>query len=702
MDGVIFPTFSWKALSKRSDLALAFGIITILGLLIMPLPKALMDISLAISITLSILILMTSLFIAKPLEFSSFPTVLLVSTMVRLSLNVASTRLILSHGHEGTQAAGKVIEAFGHFVMGGNFVIGLIVFAILVIVNFVVITKGSGRIAEVSARFSLDAMPGKQMAIDSDLSAGLINEEEAKKRRKELEGESNFFGAMDGAAKFVRGDAIAGLLITFINIIGGIIIGVVQNNMSFLDASHAYTILTVGDGLVTQVPALVVSTAAGMLVSKAGVEGTTDKALFSQLSAHPAALGMSSFLMVTMALLPGIPFLPFSLLAALSGWGAWRMYQNKLGQANQEQIFKDQLQQKVEEDKTLAESMDMVSSITSAIDPVRLELGYGLLSLLNDEKGNRLPEQIKNLRQQLSQEFGVMLPSVRIQDNLKIGQNNYVIKIKELEAGSGELRIGQLLIMNPKGEAINLAGERVNEPSFGLPAMWIPENLKLEAEAKGYTIVNAPTVLTTHLTEVVKDNIADLLNFADVQSLLDALPESYKKLLNDIVPNHITVGGIQRILQSLISERVSIRDLSTILEGISEACSFSRNITTIIEHVRLRLTRQISYSNADDNGVLTVVTLSPYLEKLIIDALEGEGEVKQLALPPSQLNELISKINQTFDKMTMFGEAPVLVTSAYVRPYLRSILERARPSVVVMSQNEVYSKIKVKTMGQAA
>jgi flagellar biosynthesis protein FlhA len=691
--------FDIRSFAKRPDLAFAFGIVIIMVLLIMPMPSMLMDMCLAISITFSILILMTSLFIERPLDFSTFPTVLLVATMIRLSLNVASTRLILSHGHEGTKAAGKVIEAFGNFVMGGNFVIGLIVFAILIIVNFVVITKGSGRIAEVSARFSLDAMPGKQMAIDADLSAGLVNEETARKRRKDLENESNFFGSMDGAAKFVRGDAIAGLLITFINIIGGIVIGMLQNNMSFLDASRTYIILTVGDGLVTQIPALIVSTAAGMLVSKSGVDGSADKALFRQLSAYPAALGMASFLMGTMSLLPSMPFLPFMLLSALSGWGAWN--------ANKKQIEQQKIQEEASQIDDLQMQATAVQDISTAekdiatpIDPIRLELGYGLLNLLNDEKGNRLAEQIKSLRQQLSKEFGIILPSVRIQDNLNLSQNSYVIKIKELEAGSGELRMGSLLVMDPKNNPIDLNGESILEPTFNLPAMWISEDLYLEAESRGYTIVKPAVVLTTHLTEIVKDNISDLLTYSDVQSLLENLTESYKKLVNDIVPSSISVGGIQRILQSLINERVSVRDLNTILEGIAEACSFTRNIVLIIEHVRMRLYRQITYSNLDHNGILPIITLSPFLEKLIADHLEGESDVKQLVLPPQQLSDIINKVNNTLDKMMLFGESPVLIVNNYIRPYVRSFLERSRPSTVVMSQNEIYPKVKIKNLEQ--
>ena len=688
---------SFADLIKRADISFAVGVLIIMVILLMPMPKPLMDFALALSITFSVMILMTSLFIMKPNEFSSFPTVLLIATMIRLSLNVASTRLILSHGHEGTSAAGKVIEAFGQFVIGGNFVIGIVVFIILIIVNFVVITKGSGRIAEVAARFSLDGMPGKQMAIDADLAAGMIDEPEARRRRKEIESESNFYGAMDGAAKFVRGDAIAGLLITFINIIGGIIIGVAQNNMSFGDAFHTYTLLTVGDGLVTQIPALIVSMASGLLVSKAGIEGATDKALYRQLSAYPTALGMASFVMAAMGLLPGIPIMPFVILASLAGYASWNSYQEQLNVENKDNL--DKHTKDIDDDQKALEQTS-APTISLPLDMIRLELGYGLLTLLNGEKNRQLGEQIKNLRTQLQQEMGIYLPQVRIQDNMQLGNNEYVIRIKELDAGKGYLKPGDLMVMDPRAEPITLIGEHTREPSFGLPAMWISGSVKADAENLGYTIVEPSVVLTTHLTEVIKDNIGELVTFADVQKLLDDMSETYKKLLNDVVPGQITVGGIQRVLQNLVGERVSIRDLPTILEGIAEACNFSRNIVTITEHVRLRLSRQITFSNADNEGVLNIVTLSPQWEQIVSDSVVGDGDARQLALPPSQMQEFIFRCNETYDRLAMMGEMPVLVTTAYIRSFIRSILERVRPSVVIMSQNEVHPKVKIRSLGQ--
>lgn len=690
--------FDLAALSQRTDLMFAVAFMAVIAVLIMPLPKFMLDTCLAISIAFSFMILMTALFIEKPLEFSSFPTILLVSTMLRLSLNVASTRLILSHGHEGTNAAGRVIEAFGHFVMGGNFVIGIIVFIILLIVNFIVITKGSSRIAEVSARFSLDAMPGKQMAVDADLSSGLIDEDEAKRRRKELEGESNFFGSMDGAAKFVRGDAIAGLLITLINIIGGIIIGVVQQGITLSDAAHSYLILSVGDGLVTQIPAIIVSTSAGMMVSKAGVEGTADKAMFQQLSANPSALGMSSFLMGCIALLPGMPMLPFIALSGLTGFGAWFM--NEKQKSDQKIIQKKEKADKAKEKEKALEAQTQEDTL-SPVDSIRIEMGFGLLSLLNgDAKRKALSEQIKVLRKQMLGDIGIILPSVRIQDNLQLDKEAYSIKIKEIEAGSGSLRPNHYLVMDPETNDIDIPGEKTTEPSFGLPALWVGEEYKNQAEEKHYTVVDPAMVLATHLSEIVKDNIGELLSYGDVQKVLDQVPESYKKLLADIVPVNITVGGIQRVLQSLVSERVSIRDIGTILEGIAEATGFSKNTDGIAEHVRHKLSRQISFGNLDDNGILPVLTLAQEWEEAFHRSIAGDNDNRYLAMAPTESHLFMRKVADEYDRLTMIGEMPVLITSSPIRLHVRSLTERVRPAIQVMSQNELHPKCKIRNLGQ--
>jgi flagellar biosynthesis protein FlhA len=677
---------------RNGEVALAIGILAILVVLLIPLPAWLLDVSLSFSITFAILILMTAIFIKKPLEFSSFPTVLLISTILRVALNLASTRLILARGNEGTDAAGHVIEAFGRLITQGNFVIGVIVFAILVIVNFIVITKGAGRIAEVAARFTLDAMPGKQMAVDADLSAGLINEAEARERRKQLESESNFYGAMDGASKFVRGDAIAGLLIVIINIVGGIIIGIVQQGMTFADAIQTFTLLTIGDGLVTQVPALIVSMAAGMMVSKAGIEGSSEKALFGQLSYYPQALGMAAFVMAVVALLPGMPHVVFAFIAAGAGvlaYAAWRAKERMRLETARKEAAKGEI----------APPDEPISSAL-ALDLLRVELGYGLLPLINDVKGHRVTDQIKSLRRQLASEMGFVMPAVRILDNMQLTSNEYTIRVKEVEAGRGELFPGQLLLMDPKGLPVELPGTHTTEPAFGLPATWVDQSLREEASFRGYTAVDPGTVLTTHLTEVLKNHMAELLSYAETKKLLDDLPQDQKKLVEELIPSQISVTGVQRVLQSLLSERVSIRDLPAILEAIAEALSHTKNAMLITEHVRARLARQLCHQYLSPQGHLPIVALSPAWEQSFADSLAGQGEERQLAMAPSQLQAFIQTVRERFDEASTNGSSPVLLTSPLVRPYVRSIVERFRALTPVISQNEIHPSIRLRTMGQ--
>src|ERR1700691_3880000 len=607
-----------------SDIGLALGVVALLSVLVLPLPPFLLDIGLAISITASVLVLMVALFLNRPLDFSSFPTLLLLTTLLRLSLNVATTRLILSHGNEGMLAAGHIVAAFGGFLMADNVAIGLILFSILLVVNFMVITKGSGRIAEVAARFSLDSMPGKQMAIDADMSAGLIDEKTARVRRRELEEESGFYGAMDGAAKFVRGDAIAGLIITAINIVGGLAIGLISHHMAFADAVATFTTLTAGDGLVSQIPALLVSTAAGIVVTRGGMEGTADVALIRQLGRSPKPLAMAAGAATVLALLPGVPALPFLALAGLAGGGAWFRYKNPPGAASAAAPLAPVV--------TEAPISDALR-----IDMIRLELGYGLLTLAGGETP-RLTEQIKGMRRSIASEMGFVLPPVRIQDNMQLAADRYSIRVKEIEAGTGELRPTMLLAMDPKGATPGVAGEPTREPAFGLPAMWIDPSIKEEALFRGCTVVDPPSVLTTHLTEVVRENMAELLSYAETQKLLDELPREQQKLVADLIPSQITAGGVQRVLQTLLSERVSIRDLATILEGIQEACGgAARAIPAIVAHVRARLARQISDSHIGAGGYLPLVTLSAEWEAEFAEALSGSAEDRQLAMPPSRL-----------------------------------------------------------------
>ncbi len=691
--GMKLPGFAdFSALLRRGDLALAIAVLMILVVLVLPLPPLLLDLALALSIIFSVLILMTVLFIHAPLEFSSFPTVLLIATMLRLSLNLASTRLILANGHTGTSAAGHVIEAFGNFVMGGNFVIGMIVFGILVIVNFVVITKGSGRIAEVAARFTLDAMPGKQMAIDADLSAGLIDETEARRRRKQLEDESAFFGAMDGASKFVRGDAVAGLLIVFINVVGGVVIGVAQQSMSFAAAGRTYTLLTVGDGLVTQIPALIVSTAAGLLVSKAGVSGAADQALLRQLSGYPKALGMSAGAMLIMSLLPGIPMFPFFALGAGAAVLAY-LVDKKARETVAEETAKGTL---AAADKPTEEP------VTAALkmDDLKIEIGYALLPLVNGPNGgDRLTEQIKALRRNLASEMGFVMPSVRILDNVQLESTSYMIKVKEVDAGTGKVQPGSHMVMDPAGKQVDLPGLHTVEPTFGLPATWVDDSLREEASLRGYTVVDAATVLSTHLAEVLKANMADLLSYGEVQKLIKELPKEEADLVKDMVPVHISHSVIQRVLQNLLSERISIRDLGTILEGIADALPTTRNPAQIVEHVRGRLARQICAMNLSPNGYLALISLSPRWEQTFAESIVGEGDGRTLAMQPSKLSEFVSLVRERFEEAGRQSESPVLVASAAARPFVRSIVERFRPQTTVLSQSEIHPRIRLKTVG---
>lgn len=689
-DGVAAPTgkdmLGWVA---RGEVGMAAGVIGVILLLILPIPPFLMDMLLAISLISSVLILMTALMMKKPLDFAIFPTVLLVSTLYRLGLNLASTRLVLTNGHEGEDAAGAIIQAFGSLMMSGSFIIGVIVFAILLVVNFVVITKGSTRIAEVSARFTLDSMPGKQMAIDADLSSGLIDETEAKRRRKELEQESTFFGAMDGASKFVRGDAVAGLIIVFINVIGGILIGMLQHGMEAGAAATTYIQLTIGDGLVTQVPAIIISIAAGFLVSKAGVEGSADKALVQQLATNPVSLGVVSAASGLIGLIPGMPILPFAALSLGAGFMAWR-----LGRAR----LKPKVEPVVE--TRPAEDVEEPIATALAIDEVKIELGYSLLGLINELEGRRLTDQVRALRRALAQEYGFVMPPVRILDNMRLPTQGYAIRIKEMEAGAGEVRLGALMAMDPSGRQVELPGEHTREPAFGLPATWIDESLREEATFRGYTLVDPSTVVTTHLTEILKDNMADLLSYAEVQKLLREVGPEEKKLVEELIPSVVSTTTLQRVLQALLRERVSIRDLPTILEGLAEAAPHTPSVTQLVEHVRGRLARQLCWQHRGDDGALPIVTLSPDWEQAFAESLIGQGEDRQLAMAPSRLQDFIRAVRDVFERAAMAGETPVLLTAAHSRPFVRSIIERFRGQTVVMSQNEVHPRARLRTVGQ--
>jgi len=685
MGGFTLPAWT-SSLRMGGDVALAIGVCALLAVLVVPLPTLLLDAGLAVSITISVLILMVAVMLQRPLDFTAFPQILLLTTLLRLALNIATTRTILTHGHEGPQSAGHVVSAFGGFLMGGDVVVGLIVFAILLVVNFMVVTKGSGRIAEVAARFSLDAMPGKQMAIDADLSAGLIDESVAKHRRKELEEESAFHGAMDGAAKFVRGDAIAGLIVTAINLLGGMAIGVLRHGMAFGDAATTFTTLTIGDGLVSQIPSLLVSVAAGIVVTKGSGEGTADQAMARQLGGWKA-LSLSSGAALILALLPGMPLLPFLALAGGMGWLAWQRRKRDTAAA----AAPPPAMAAAPAEPPVAEML--------RIDLLRLELGYGLLSLAAGD-APRLTEQIRSLRRSMAQEMGFVLPSVRIQDNLELPPDTYIIRVKEIEAARGQLRPPLHLAIDPSGEVPAMAGERTHEPTFGLPALWIEETLREEALARGCTVVDAAGVLATHLTETVRDHMPELLSYAETQKLLDDLPREHQKLVGDLVPTPIGVGGIQRILQSLLAERVSIRDLPTILEGAQEACAAgARSLPAILAAVRARLARQLSDAARSPGGYLPLITLSPDWEQEFAESLAGPPEERQLAMAPSRLQAFMQGVREAFDAAAAAGEQPALVCSGGIRGHVRAIVERFRPATTVLSQAEIHPRARIRTVG---
>ncbi|MBA16121.1 MAG: flagellar biosynthesis protein FlhA [Sphingomonas sp.] len=679
-------------IGANRDLALAIGVVAIIAMLILPMPGWLLDMGLALSITISVMILMTALFIEKPLELSAFPTILLIATMLRLGLNLASTRLILGHGHEGPQAAGNVIGAFGEFLMAGETAIGLTIFLILVVINFVVITKGAGRIAEVAARFSLDSMPGKQMAIDADLSAGMIDEEQAKARRAEVEAESGFYGAMDGASKFVKGDAIAGLLITAINIVVGLAIGVISHGVPLGEAFQTYTVLTAGDGLVSQIPALIVSVAAGLLVSKGGLKTRAGTALGDQLGRYPKAFGMVSFLMGGLALMPGLPFIPFASIAAACGYTAWKMSKNSEARAAQEKLIAAQAEEK-------EATREQPISETLAIDSVRIEIGYALLPIINDStREPRLDDQVRALRRQMATDYGFVLPSVRIIDNMALQPSEYVLYIKETEAARGEIRLDKLLLINPGGGPTGLPGDVTTEPVFGLPALWIDRELRDEAGFRGLTVVDCGTIITTHLTELVKENIADMLSYTETQKLLNEVHRDAEKLVADIIPSKVSVSTVQRILQNLLSEGISIRDIPTILEGIAEAAPLTGSVTQMTEHVRARLARQISAVNMRGDAI-PIVTLSPEWDQAFAESIVGAGDDRQLAMAPTVLQQFIGAVRTTYDKLAQDGEIPCLLTNPSIRPFVRSIIERVRPATVVLSQNEIHARARIRALG---
>ena len=666
------------------DVAFALGVVVILATLFVPLPPILLDFGLAISLSLAVLILMVALWIPSPLEFNSFPTILLIVTMLRLALNVSSTRLILSQGHTGPDAAGNVIEGFASFIVSGDFIIGIVIFAILIIINFVVITKGSTRIAEVAARFSLDAMPGKQMAIDADLNAGIINDEQARERRKYLEEESAFYGAMDGASKFVRGDAIAGLIITLVNITGGILIGVASYGLTLGQAANNYTILTIGDGLVTQIPALIVSLAAGLLVTKGSSQGAANEAVLAQLSGFPKALFMAGVLCLLVGLLPGFPFLVFAALAAGLFFVGFKM--RKEAEARAESM--EEVEPEVEEPADpLAEAM--------RLDDIRLSMGNGLVPLITSVDA-ALPGKVKSLRTLFTQEYGFIMPPVRIKDAADLPMHTYAISLHGVETARGEVRPGLMMVILPSAD-YEFPGERLREPTFGLDAVWVNEQQAAEAELQGLNVVDPESVIVTHITEVIKEHMPDLLTYGATQELVEGQTKEYKNLLSE-VPNKTPGVLLQHVLQALLAERVSIRNLPRIIEAVAEAAVTTQNVQAVVEHVRMRLSQQICRSLADDQGYISVITLSDDWTREMSSSVSVQNGEENFIMSPQRVQEFVLAARREIQTFSASDEWPALLVAPAVRPYVRSVLERVSPTTPVLSHNQVHRKALLRTV----
>ena len=674
------------------DVAFAVGVAMVLAVLFVPLPPILLDLGLAVSLSVSALILMVALWIPKPTEFTSFPTLLLVVTMLRLSLNVASTRLILSEGHTGTRAAGGVIEGFSRFIASGNFVIGIIVFVILVVINFVVISKGSTRIAEVSARFSLDAMPGKQMAIDADLGAGLIDEGEARARRKHLEDETGFYGAMDGASKFVRGDAVAGIIITLINVMGGILIGVAQHGLSAGEAANVYTILTIGDGLVTQIPALLVSLAAGIVVTKGGTEGAANEAVLSQLGRHPKALMMAGALLLAVGLLPGFPTPIFAGLAALMAGLGLAMRRRAADAAAGEADAAGRAA------AAAAAADEDDPAATLRLDEMRLEVGPALAALVG-RPGAALPAKIRTLRTVFAREYGLVLPAIRITDDAAMAPDSYAVLVRGTEVARGEVRSSGMMVIAPQGAAGGIAGEPARDPTFGLEVVWTDRMGARAAEAEGLTVVDPESVITTHLTEIVKEHLPDLMTFAATRALIDALEADYKKLAGEIGGGQ-PVLAVQGVLQALLAERVSVRDLPRIVEAIAERGHAGGEVGPLVAHVRARLSAQICRALTDAQGFVPVITLGPEWEAELAEAAAGANGGRALALPPQRVHDFALAARREIQRFAENDSWPAVMVSPELRPGVRAMLERISPNTQVISHAEVHRKANLKTLAR--
>ena len=674
-------------LKKNTDILVAFGVLGIVLMIIIPLPPVILDILLAFNITLSALIIMITMFTTNVLQLSVFPTLLLVTTLFRLGLNISSTRLILSEGN-----AGSIIEAFGEFVIGGNYVVGIIIFLIIIIIQFIVITNGAGRVSEVSARFTLDAMPGKQMSIDADLNAGLIDETTARKRREDLQSEADFYGSMDGASKFVKGDAIAGIIITIINIVAGIIIGV-MSGMSLAQAGELYTRLTIGDGLVSQVPALLISTASGILVTRSGSSDNFGKTFSKQLTAFPVALGIVSCVMLFLAIIPGMPRFPFLLAAFTGGVSTYLLI--KEDQKSQELEIA-----RVEEEYTEMERKEPenVMSLIS-VEPMEVEIGYGLIPLADESTGGDLLQRIASVRRQCAIEMGIVVQPIRIRDNLQLKTNEYVIKIRGTVIASAELMANMLLCMDPSGDNSQIAGIRTVEPTFNLPAVWINKDQREEAEIKGLTVVDPTTVMVTHLTETIKSHSYELLGRQEVQLIVENTKEKYSAVVDELIPDLMTIGELQKILQNLLKEKVPIKDMVTIMESLADNSRLTKDLELLTEYVRFSLARTICNQIIDEERAITVVTLSSQIEEIIAANTQKSIQGSFPAVDPDTTTRIFNCIRDTLDRVYFYNNQPIILVSPNIRPVFRKLIEMVFPHVMVISLNEIPNDVEIRTEG---
>jgi flagellar biosynthesis protein FlhA len=685
----IFKRF--KIFSQSPDLIAGVGILLILVVMIVPINKHILDLFLAFSLAFSVIVMLVAMYTKKPLDFSTFPSVLLVSTLFRLALNVASTRNILLHGgSDGTEAAGSIIKSFGEFVVEGNFVVGIIIFIILVIINFMVITKGAGRVAEVAARFTLDAMPGKQMAIDADLNAGLINDVEAKRRRKEVAEEADFYGSMDGASKFVRGDAIAGILITAINIIGGIIIGVAQSGMDIGKAAETFTLLTVGDGLITQIPALIISTAAGIIVTRNTNDDNIGAQVSKQFKIHPKAIYIAGGVLIFFGLIPGLPKFPFFMMGGMLGYAAYKIEQSNL------KAESDEKQKAVEvQKKPTAQNLEELLSM----ELVELEVGYGLVHLVDTDQNGDLLERITHMRKLFALDWGVIIPSVKIKDNLELKPGAYSVKIKGMQVAKGELMSDYFLAMDPGTVIEKMDGIETVEPVFGLQAVWISEDQKEDAQYNGYTVVDCSTILATHLTEILKSNLHELFGRQELVRIVDNFKETNPKLVGDLIPDILNLGIILKVMKNLLREGVSVRDLRTILETLSEYGTTIKDAESLTEFARQALYRTITEKIKSDQGDIPLFTLDRNIEESIAQNIIQTEQGQQLSLDPKVTQIILASLNEKIEEATNMGEKMVVLCSPVIRSHFKRLTEKFIPNLVVVSHNELSPEANIRSLG---